>query len=722
MMLMKYKHNTTLSRGSEAPRILATVRLSDGGGRTLDAIAAEGGDILKQFGNFAIVSMPLDAAERIAATKGVKSLSFGVEAKADMDKARQKSSVDMVHRGLLRSDAGESIPMYTGSGVITGVYDTGFDMTHINFTDFSGDSRIRRVTLVNPDKTSETGFSVRILDTPESIEQKRTDDASNQHGTHVAGIMSGGYNRAGTAVKVTDDANARPIISNLAMPFYGIAKDADIVMGAGSLQMSAILLGVSDMIEYAESQGKPLVVNLSLGHNGGTHDGSDDFSQALAELGKDAIIVVSAGNEGDIDLALRGKITEETPVLKSFFDFPVDKGLSDGATFIVPDGTPLNGRLIVYDTSTNTELAQAKLLEDRYAGFADNTVPDIALDRNSNYTSAFTGAVYGFRGFDENTGKGYVYITTENIKLRSANSSIRIGIELSAPAGTEIYGYGMKEAPFVSMMIDGWTKGTTDGSISGMACGDNIISVGSYTSSRNYGSLGNTNSYFYNPDNIVNSISSFSSYGHLTDGRCLPHITAPGSVIISSFSRYYVKDKNLEESKMTGKAIDSNDEPNYWGSMSGTSMASPHVAGIVALMLEADPTLNHSEVLEIISNSATEDNFTAIAPARWGAGKINAAEAIKQVWARKSAGIEGAIADGLPGVTVTSDGSYHTVYAAGAAGVSLILTDMTGKQVGQASATGSTASISSASLQPGIYVLSISTSDGRRSSQKIAIK
>jgi len=59
----------------------------------------------------------------------------------------------------------------------------------------------------------------------------------------------------------------------------------------------------------------------------------------------------------------------------------------------------------------------------------------------------------------------------------------------------------------------------------------------------------------------------------------------------------------------------------FYTSLSGTSMACPHVAGIVALMLEANPQLNVYDIREILQDTATE--MTGLSH-EIGAGHVNA--------------------------------------------------------------------------------------------------
>jgi len=77
-------------------------------------------------------------------------------------------------------------------------------------------------------------------------------------------------------------------------------------------------------------------------------------------------------------------------------------------------------------------------------------------------------------------------------------------------------------------------------------------------------------------------ISSFSSYGLSPDLDLKPDLGAPGGNIFSSYPLEY-----------GGYAV-----------LSGTSMASPHVAGAAALLLEAKPGLKAKKVRGILQNSA----------------------------------------------------------------------------------------------------------------------
>ncbi len=105
----------------------------------------------------------------------------------------------------------------------------------------------------------------------------------------------------------------------------------------------------------------------------------------------------------------------------------------------------------------------------------------------------------------------------------------------------------------------------------------------------------------------ANTIASFSSRGPATwDGKEIirPDVSAPGVNVKST-------------------RHDSND----YRLMSGTSMATPHVAGLVALMVQAKPGLVTAQAKEILEATAT-DLGTAGKDNIYGSGLVNAERAV----------------------------------------------------------------------------------------------
>lgn len=104
--------------------------------------------------------------------------------------------------------------------------------------------------------------------------------------------------------------------------------------------------------------------------------------------------------------------------------------------------------------------------------------------------------------------------------------------------------------------------------------------------------------------------------------RDQPTITAPGQDIVSTRVASPVGVLGTPKDVQT---IDPAHLP-YYTTLSGTSMAAPHAAGVVALMLDANPLLTPSDVKQILVNTATPMNGYE----SWetGAGYINAYDAV----------------------------------------------------------------------------------------------
>jgi subtilisin family serine protease len=155
--------------------------------------------------------------------------------------------------------------------------------------------------------------------------------------------------------------------------------------------------------------------------------------------------------------------------------------------------------------------------------------------------------------------------------------------------------------------------------------GRQTLSVGSYVNRNNWIDFSGK----YRAQNWlkVGEISGFSSRGPTPDGRMKPDIAAPGQMVASAVHNRqfapWMAENTLYQSQFNG-------ETQYWTMFSGTSMAAPHAAGIVALMLEANPQLKLNEIKQILRTTAIRDDLTgADSNNNFGYGRINALDAVK---------------------------------------------------------------------------------------------
>lgn len=133
-------------------------------------------------------------------------------------------------------------------------------------------------------------------------------------------------------------------------------------------------------------------------------------------------------------------------------------------------------------------------------------------------------------------------------------------------------------------------------------------------------------------------LTSFSSRGHrgevdtftMPDGKTWTHINEP-TVVAPGVDIVSTKDSTgtlpLLATEYDAATLPAAYLP-FYTHMSGTSMATPHVAGIVALMFEANPNLTPAQVRDILERTAT--NMTGRIYWEAGAGHVNAYTAVAE--------------------------------------------------------------------------------------------
>ena len=122
-------------------------------------------------------------------------------------------------------------------------------------------------------------------------------------------------------------------------------------------------------------------------------------------------------------------------------------------------------------------------------------------------------------------------------------------------------------------------------------------------------------------------IAGYSSQGPTWDHRIKPEVVAPGgtSPILSNPAGL-----GIVSTKAAGSLLDKMNPgysiDKYYMALSGTSMATPHVSGVAALLLQANPKLTPEQIKQRLMNTASDLGYD---PINQGAGRINALSAVK---------------------------------------------------------------------------------------------
>jgi minor extracellular serine protease Vpr len=541
-------------------------------------------------------------------------------ARLQMDSARNVTQAFKVQNGTdwgLPND-------FNGKNVVVGIVDIGFQFNHPAF--FASDSntlRISRVWQQNYEGNSPPqGFDYGVeYKDPQRILSER--EYHGTHGTHVAGIAAGSG------------------IGSPQLKYKGMAPEAELVFVSikyynddlpGSalsdylIANPAIIDAYKYIFDYAKSVGKPAVINLSWGMHTGPHDGTSLFDLATNNLvGEGNILVGAAGNYG------------QNPM---HFDYLL---LGDTAKTIIVENQRLNYKKeeVYVDIwgSGNSFFSLSVNLIDTFGNIVYQT-PFISSQQSGTaiYTHLTDSGVFTVSAI-----RTPLYLPNQkpNITLWVTNPNPRLyyaSLALTSPysqihawnsGGIYRYASGRFADKFDKLDFSGhYVNGNTDYTVGeNGGTSKSVITVGATTAKNFY--VGIFNDTFDNKSySAIGSVTPFSSRGPTADGRIKPDISAPGlDVAAPIFLQEY---PGWAWNRLLAKEAFKGDTFAY-GAFSGTSMASPQVAGIVALMLQANPRLNNLQIRNILAKTAIVDMHTGLVPNNnVGWGKANAFEAVKE--------------------------------------------------------------------------------------------
>ncbi|MBW4434256.1 MAG: S8 family peptidase [Pelatocladus maniniholoensis HA4357-MV3] len=451
----------------------------------------------------------------------------------------------------------------TGKGVVIGVIDSGIDPKHPAFA-----GRILRIwdqTLPGPG-VEEGGYGAELTGTQLTISQD-----TDGHGTHVAGIASGLDNTYG-----------------------GVAPEAELVIVKTDLQDAHIADGVRYIFRLASEMGLPAVVNLSLGGHADGHDGSDSLSKIIdAESGPGRIVCCAAGNEGNDNIHGQTNVSSKRLGTMRF-------------------SVPYNQVGIVWLNGWYSCDGQLEISLRSPNGFVTPFQPIIADGNPSKQYNLLDARVEVVTPGPDPANGDYNFF----VQIRGGGNS-----RFNQPVPGGVWQLRVRNTSGNDVRLDVWTLDDTASvfftgksisdtmKIGSPGAASNAVTVASYTTKVIYTDIdGNQRKVGFELDNI----SEFSSEGPLRNDAQKPDVAAPGAMIVSALS----SNANFDRSMMVN---------SKFVVLAGTSMATPFVSGLVALLLQRDPNLTPEAVKDLLrQNSSIPDESVGTFDPKWGYGLIDA--------------------------------------------------------------------------------------------------
>lgn len=526
-----------------------------------------------------------------------------------------------------------------GRGTLVGVADTGLDVTHADLIDAAGHSRVAwllDLSLPPVGKYPElerrfgtTGtdgeplgaiFDRAMLDEriaavlagtcrPESGACIPTDNVG--HGTHVTGIAASSGGKTGA--------------------YVGMAPGADIAFVRVGSTTDDLLLAAGFLFDRADAEKRPIVVNFSFGTDFGPHDGSMLWEQSLASfVGPDhpgRAMVVAAGNSGSIadePVHQSVHVTTGTTMRVPIKATNVENGhvqvwvtMRDGADVNVgldgPDGTWIAPIPQGRQTGKNTRTYNAAVIYG--SEFPNSPIPNDSRSAVIAWKGSWPSDTY--------------YVTLEGSGL------------------VDLYVDGLFDARGTS-----FTDGVREGTVNLPATHPALISVGCTVNRTGWTGVDGSQTRITVPllddagalpledvppkDLGEGEVCWFSSAGPTVKGVPKPEIAAPGGYVASALSR--MAKPGMRGSMFTVPTCPEGSNgkrgglcqlvDDTHGIAAGTSMSSPVVAGVVALLFQQDPTLTQDKVLALLQAGAHRLRTDAPFQDQAGPGEVDALGAL----------------------------------------------------------------------------------------------
>ena len=602
------RERKSVQKANDSRRMFFLARIS---GNAEEVVRHYGGRLHAQLGGVSVVEMPVSRMADFSMEEQVVRMEASRKSTALLDTT--STVVD-----ALPVYAGTNLPQpFTGSGVVMGVMDIGFDLTHPTFYNPSATNyRIKALwdQLDNGnvnDNDNSLPIGREYTDETALLAVGRSYDGIEQaHGTHTAGIAAG---------------------SGHDTPYRGLAWESDICLVANATTNNANLipdsllemynstmdiLGFKYIFDYAQKVGKPCVISFS---EGSTEDleGEDKLIyEALEELtGPGRILVASAGNTGE-----RRHYFSKPRGTASVGSF-VNRG-DTLASYTLNTDAPFDLRMVVYSEHPDTIVY--------HLDSSDTEIADTLMLEDGEYVFQIAGNKSPY--YDDETAYVVTVDAPHNVGFGTPLSVELIGEEANAEF------YATRISLTTNSKNPALSAGDTSRGIHSPGSAPCVICVGAngYRAQvKNY----NGQWYSYN-GGVEGRIAPYSSLGPTFDRRIKPDVVAPG-LVVSAFNSF-----NEEASPNSWSAdrctthTEWNGRRYGWCVNIGTSMSTPVVGGAVALWLQANPSLTPEDVMDIIRQTSRQTDPSLTYPNNtYGYGEIDVYAGIVEALKRTTTGL-----------------------------------------------------------------------------------
>jgi subtilisin family serine protease len=536
----------------------------------------------------------------------------------------------------IKAGVARNLSGLSGKGVVVGIVDTGFDPRHPDFRDADGKTRVawvldlsRNPTGKHPDlersfacDSSESPcavFSAAELDDMIAADSKFLPRDAFGHGTHVASLAAG---------------NGR---STNPPKYSGVAPDATLVIvrvtrsDSGSIFDPDVVLATRFIFDRADALAMPAVVNLSLGSDFGGHDGSAALERSLGTfVGDDApgrAIVVAAGNSagvysnisksypGPFGIHTEVHVPRASEVHVPILTPPVAGGTTRASVFVWIASRPGDALRVGLDDADGEVVP---VLGPGESGSVERDgLTASVLNQDSGESSPIPAGVPG------------AVVVLDGSWPSGETFAVRLEGRGSASLWVQSEGDLTPGASGTGALFP---RALKEGTIGIPATGADLIAVGATLNRSSWvdrNGLAVRIESFGSLEPKDDSAAFFSGVGPNALGTIKPDISAPGAFVIGAMS--VLVDPALSGGKglFAGTATCGEQKhclvvDDFHAVTSGTSMAAPMAAGVIALLLEKDPTLTQRRLLALLQAGARRAGGDVPNKQQLGPGVLNA--------------------------------------------------------------------------------------------------